>query len=158
MSGPVRIFNQAVPKWRPLLSLAFSLFGFLLYRDFVQRSSLRELFIDPDAKTNVCIDYERDISARPEQTRSRKNLLLGLPSFAKYAEPFSLPKRKIPTQIIWGRRNGVMKPSLGEWLAKYLGTHVEWMEKSLHMPMSDEPARFNEVIDGFHRPSRASSA
>ncbi len=56
-----------------------------------------------------------------------------------------------PTLILWGQRDGNFGESIANRLAEDIPgvVRVDWMKKSGHLPMLEEPERYSEVISAF---------
>ena len=55
----------------------------------------------------------------------------------------------MPIQLIWGEKNTVMMPRLGQWMSEYLGAPIHWIKKGRHMVMSEESEIFNGEVRRF---------
>ncbi|MCM0606612.1 MAG: alpha/beta hydrolase [Xanthomonadaceae bacterium] len=150
MSGVTKTFYQVLPKNMFLLKIIFNRIETFMQSEGVQKESLSQQFYNLHDSNNEGIEMEKKISIHPLQKRSRRNTILGMKSFAKFSRPFKKDKLTLPIQVIWGKKNTVMSPKLGEWLAGYLGAPFYFMNKSFHMPMSEEPIEFNKLIRQLH--------
>jgi pimeloyl-ACP methyl ester carboxylesterase len=55
-----------------------------------------------------------------------------------------------PTLIVWGKYDGVVPPEYAEDFHKAIaGSRVEVFEESAHMPMFEEPEKFDRVVKAF---------
>jgi pimeloyl-ACP methyl ester carboxylesterase len=151
MGSAVRSFYRWMPKNRTVLSVLFQVFGFVFQSRVLQQTSLRQLFRIPDPEKNPCVFYEAHVSAKKNQFINRQNLIAGMKSFEKYAHKFDRSLLTHPIQVIWGRHNEVMTPEFGQKLSQYLKAPLYWMESSKHMPMSEQPQEFNELLIRFHK-------
>ena len=149
MSSDTQLFYRLMPKGSFWMRLIYPLMKYFIESKGVQRKSLEQLFADPDDLKNLGVVYEMHVSSLKIQHISRKNLLLGMPSFAKYSRPFPKDRLKMPIQLVWGEKNTVMMPRLGAWMSEYLGAPIHWMKKGRHMVMSEEPEVFNDVLRRF---------
>lgn len=151
MSSNTQLFYRLMPKSRWLLNLLYPLMAPFIEMRTTQRKSLEQLFSNPDRAENLGVFFESHVSSLKIQHISRKNLLLGMPSFAKYSKPFSKAKLNLPIELVWGEKNPVMKPELGAWMAEYLAAPIHWIKGGQHMVMSEESAQFNALLRSFVR-------
>ncbi len=149
MSSNTEFFYKLMPRSPWILNLLYPLFRPFIEMECIQRKSLEQLFRDPDHTQNLGVYFEKHISAQKIQHISRKNLILGMPSFAKYSKPFPTPGAELPIQLIWGEKNPVMKPTLGKWLSEYLNAPIAWVKEGQHMVMSEDAGAFNDTLRRF---------
>ncbi len=151
MSQGTQTFYRMMPRSPHILRAIYPAIRRWIGSEALLRQSLKQLFQDPTRTDHQGVYFEKHISRQEAQHISRRNLLLGMPSFSKYAKPFLSRPVNVPVELVWGIANPVMKPELGKWLAEYLLAPIHWMKNSQHMPMSEEHERFNEIIKGLMR-------
>jgi hypothetical protein len=65
---------------------------------------------------------------------------------------------RAPTLLVWGRHDPLVLPSMGERLLRAIpGSRLILFEESGHLPMIEEPERFNRVLVEFLSSSRPGS-
>jgi 2-hydroxymuconate-semialdehyde hydrolase len=58
---------------------------------------------------------------------------------------------KSPTLILWGRNDSNFGPAIAERLARDIPSvvRVEWLERSAHLPMLEEPEAYTSAVERF---------
>ncbi len=55
-----------------------------------------------------------------------------------------------PPLLLWGRHDPLLPPSIGDRMARAIpGARLVFLEESGHLPMVEEPERFNQVVLDF---------
>ena len=64
--------------------------------------------------------------------------------------PGDLGAVRVPTLLLWGRHDPLLLPSIGERMARAIpGARLVFLVESGHLPMMEEPKRFNQVVLDF---------
>jgi non-heme chloroperoxidase len=58
----------------------------------------------------------------------------------------ALERVRVPTLAVWGRDEKCLPVAAGTWIAERTGAELHVFEESGHMPMWEEPERFNELV------------
>ncbi len=67
-----------------------------------------------------------------------------------FLSPEQLQTIRIPTAVFWGKHDPLLLPSLGQRLARAIPqAQFHLFEQSAHMPMFEEPQRFNALLGQF---------
>lgn len=148
-----------------LRPLTFAMLGLLpvLGRPFATRArpaharAQRDLFAAPERATEEWIRYTARLGRQPDSLRTflPTALSLGLPLIGSY--PWwrrrllaAFREAAIPTLVVWGDHDRLLPPEHLEAAARALPharTHL--MEDTGHLPMTEHPARFVELVRPF---------
>lgn len=67
-----------------------------------------------------------------------------------FLKPEQLKQIKATTLVVWGKHDRLLLPGMGQRLARGIpNAKLLVFEKSGHMPMLDQPKRFNNLLQGF---------
>jgi pimeloyl-ACP methyl ester carboxylesterase len=102
-------------------------------------SSLRRLYGDPDKVTPQLVDLYMDMARREG---NRAALGHRLAQIGTGPDEALLRKIEAPTLILWGERDRLLPPALGERFARDIpGARLVVLEGLGHMPQEEDPGR-----------------
>ena len=102
-------------------------------------SSLRRLYGDPGKVTPELVDLYMDMARREGNRAALGHRLAQLRSGP---DPALLRKLEVPTLILWGERDRLLPPALGERFARDIpGARLVVLEGLGHMPQEEDPGR-----------------
>ncbi len=136
---------------RPATRLYLEGLGKILSRSaFARRVVARGLFGDRGSWENDDVfRHLLELSGRPEQVRSRWNLIRGLDSYGRFGKGF--PRPAVPrTLLFWGAKNRVLSEETGKEFSAWLGPErMVWVPKAGHMAMVEASELVNAEIAEF---------
>jgi len=101
--------------------------------------SLRRLYGDPGKVTPQLVDLAMDMARREG---NRAALGRHLEQLGTRPDPALLRKLEVPTLILWGERDRLLPPALGERFARDIpGARLVLLEGLGHMPQEEDPGR-----------------
>jgi len=101
--------------------------------------SLRRLYGDPGKVTPQLVDLYSDMARREG---NRAALARQIEQAADGPDPAALAKIRVPTLVLWGGRDRLLPPSLGERFARDIpGARLVVLEELGHMPQEEDPGR-----------------
>lgn len=101
--------------------------------------SLRRLYGDPGKVTSQLVDLYMDMARREG---NRAALGRRLEQLGTGPDPALLRKLEVPTLILWGERDRLLPPALGERFARDIpGARLVLLEGLGHMPQEEDPGR-----------------
>ena len=110
------------------------------------RPALRTLFAHQD-RAGAFIDRFVGPWLRPGGPRVLARHLRSLDSvYTQTVAPF-LPRLRMPTEVVWGRRDHQMKPAYGQRLADDIpGARLTWVDDASHFVPADRPDAVSEAV------------
>ena len=148
LAGPLAKVYQTFSKhrWlRNLISLKVDRLG--MSRKETTRS-LRSQYGKHPPEDAEFAAYIHKLYNRKGQTRSLYNTLSVFDSFRPIDEFIRPAQGFPPVCLLWGRENFILPPSAGEKLrARLQPERVEWLESCGHLPMREQPAVINRIIE-----------
>lgn len=102
-------------------------------------SSLRRLYGDPGKVTPELVDRYSDMARREG---NRAALAHQMAQAAGGPDPAVLATIRVPTLVLWGGRDRLLPPALGERFARDIpGARLVVLEDLGHMPQEEDPGR-----------------
>jgi pimeloyl-ACP methyl ester carboxylesterase len=119
---------------------------FLLPRGLVERS-LRNLYGDPSKVTPQLVDLYSDMARRPG---NREALGRRLEQQARDPDPALLRNVKAPTLVLWGGKDRLLPPQLGQRFVRDIpGARLVVFDDLGHLPQEEDPQRTLAEVKRF---------
>ena len=114
-------------------------------RDIREKAAMT--FFEPHHASDTLVDELGEITGN----RARA---LRLVKMARSAKEEILADRlgeiRVPTLLVWGREDGITPPDVAEQFHRGIaGSELHWVSHCGHVPMMEQPDRFNSVLADF---------
>jgi pimeloyl-ACP methyl ester carboxylesterase len=111
------------------------------------RQKVEYTFYDPNTATKELVDEVFEIV-------NDKGKLIRILSLAKSAIRHNmsddLKEMRLPACLIWGKNDTITPPDVAEEFHRLLpASELFWIDKCGHAPMMEQPAQFNQILDGW---------